>query len=266
MMTAVDLRARDLERRWKEGGDRADWVRWLRARLRRGDLDAAASALVERAAAGEVEPADLALAAYLGDPVALAIDQHEAVALAAYLGDVGAAHVVLGEAPTADELAAWLRGLAHWGPRTVVRALIALGDALLEVFRRAPPPRDPDAYDYPWDWAGAVAETASNALAVARDWVACPCPEHARVAGQVPDLLDPYSPYYLVLVAEQAARAAGLSERYPSWPDVLERCTDAVARGLQEGLRGAPAPAEIARAIRDGLVPEVLYGAPPLEG
>ncbi len=262
----MDAGSRDLERRWKEGRDPADWARWLRERLRRGELDPAAARLVERIAEGAVAPRDVSVAAYLGDPLALAVEEHQAVALASYVRGFDAARVVAGDgAITSDELTAWLEGLVHFGPELLVRALIAAGEAALDAFRRDPPTPHPAAADYPWDWRGEVAQTAANALALARDWVRCPCSACARRAARVPSLFDPYSPYFVVLVAEQAVRAAAYSERWPTWPDALERCARAVATGIEEGARGALAPRELVRAIAWALVPELLYGAPPLE-
>lgn len=126
-----DEKLRDLERRWKNTGRIEDEVAFLRERVRLGELD----------------PARLELAAFLGHP---------------------ASRLASGRSGKPDfETEDLHHGIAHmprFGHEACVRALVAIGRAAMTHWHRA--------------------ETIpSEALRAAEDFVLCPCSEHAAKAA-----------------------------------------------------------------------------------
>ncbi|MGE0707005.1 MAG: hypothetical protein AB7N76_02560 [Planctomycetota bacterium] len=149
-MSDHDLR--ELERRYRASEELEDWVAWLSARLRAGELSAEGEPWVEQIAAGKLSREQLALCGYLGDPVALALDEHEALRLASYVGEgTSVAAVVLceeGEDPGQLDVTGWLRGLGRFDERWVVLAQLALAERWERELVAEPEPEDiSDRYD-----------------------------------------------------------------------------------------------------------------------
>lgn len=257
----MDEKSRALQRRWRETGTPADWAAWLRAGARSGELPAAAAGLAERVAAGVVTHDAVRQAAYLGDPVALAADGYEAVAHAAAVASDGAVRVLLGERDvTADDVGAWIGGLATFGRTAPVAALAAIARRALEGLVAAldEPLGDPDPYAL--DDRPRTVDDVTEGLRVVDGWLACPCANHAEAAGWAADatLMDfRHEHVFGAIAARQALRAAQHAHRWPAWPDVFSRGAEVVALANRERLT-AETPADMADAVRSRLVPALL--------
>lgn len=228
-----DDRRRELERRYRASGNPQDWAEWALARRRAGELGQEADAVIERIASGELSRERVALAGYLGDPVALALDEHEVIRLASYLSaDLEIVPVVLGE-PEAGDLEAWVRGLAHWDPSWCVLALIAVAERLREGM--------PDGLSEVEDLEY-YRRLTDRALGAARDCLADPesdakrsvALEHAHAWGaeHVPAVRA------AVAAAEAAAGAAGRPSPTPEpgpWVELVVQ-TPAVAEWIRLAL------------------------------
>jgi hypothetical protein len=134
----ADLHLRELERaalRGDSGGDHGAAGRWLRERLRAGQLTART----------------LARAAYLGDPVAVGlVDPTELGPLAA---------TAAAARPSQEEVAVWVYELQAWGQEWCVRAAVAA--ARLALGERADPVAQ-EAIAAACEWLAAPSDTSGN--------------------------------------------------------------------------------------------------------
>ncbi|HBP20840.1 MAG TPA: hypothetical protein DEA08_23995 [Planctomycetes bacterium] len=239
-----DDRLRELERRYRASGNAEDWAAWALARRRAGELGADADPYIERIAAGQLTREQVALAGYLGDPAALALDEHEVLRVASYMSDeLEIVPVVLGD-PERGDLEAWVRGLAHWSPRWCVLALLAVAEQLRTEIGVG---MSEEALEYDLDYFERLAD---RALGAARDCLADPRSDAKRAVALEHAALWGGGNIPAVRAAMAAARAAAAASG-ASQADSEE------ARGVELVLQ-AP---EVVEWIRAALLPQVL-GAP----
>jgi hypothetical protein len=228
----MDDKLRALERRWHQSDDRAAGVAYLRGLLRRGDLPAAASPLVEAWANQGQDARWVELASWLSHPLArrIAVD---VVGEAAYRGDLPLVALVSGE-PEAPPgaFADWIRGLEAWGPQPLQRALLVGAETWrTELEAQAPTEEE---YDHDYDdylREEALERTAGMAAAVGR-WLDEGWPAQAEAVkgyadrSRASDEWDRYGEMPLTLVAAaDAALTAGLQGDDPvvdRWLHLLE--------------------------------------------
>jgi hypothetical protein len=249
----LDERLREFERR-RQQGTAADEIRHWLEQLRAGTLAPEARPIVERVSAGTLPRERVALAAYLGDPLALSLILDDTIVYASFMGDVEAVHVVLGDDPlTWEDLAAWLPPLSRWTTGVaIVRAFVAIARRFMERsdwFRVDP--------DYGEDFRGRTITALVAPLIGIDAWLACPCPQHARTADPAPVDRGLYGPVYSAIAwaVELAARTAF---RHPNPGDRLAM-TERDAKDVIEEVRSAGmTPGELHRTVRDALTPWAL--------
>lgn len=136
-------RVRSLESAYRTSGEASDLLAWIRARQRAGlfaeneegqESEEERLALwVEAMAEGRLQPEQLELAAYLGDPLARLLDEERAISLATYLGDgLELVPLVLGEAADPESTARWIVALGYWCPSWIAEAQWAIADYHLQ--------------------------------------------------------------------------------------------------------------------------------------
>lgn len=237
-----DDRLRDLERRYRASGNPEDWAAWALGRRRAGELGEGADAYIERIAAGELTRDQIALAGYLGDPTALALDEHEVLRIASYLSkELEIVPVVLGD-PEGGDLEAWVRGLAHWDYRWCALALLAVAERMRESL---PLGLTEEEQAYELDY---YERLVNRALGAARDCLNDPTSdakrsvalEHSSLwgGGGVPAVRA------AMIAAEAAATATGASPPNPA------------------GVELAQQTPEVVEWIRTALLPRVLGPGP----
>jgi len=217
-----------------------------------GDAGARVRALVERVRRADLGRAGLALAAYAGDPAARG-------ALAA---------LATPAPPTPADPRDLAIGLKEHGPEAVVRAGVAVAELLLPA--------------WPAAWGAAPAE----AVAVAVRWIREPAARRAlrgearrraerasraalRVLRGPADAAPAFAAHCAAHAAEEATHARFAAALAADWVGRAVRIAlGRSAYGLRPDDardRWAPSatPAEVAGAIRAGLVPWALSGAGP---
>jgi len=231
-----DQRLRELERRFKETGEPAAWGAWLRARVRQGSLDAAAVPLAARIEAGALARERVQLAGYLGDPLALALDEHDTIALAVCLGDDAAVRVALDDYYDGD-VEGWLVGLAHWGGEPWVRAAVACAIQAREASRA-----NEDADD-PYSDVGHYEEMTDRLLEGVLRWLDCPCAQHGQDALRDAQRYE-YVSRHSVSLAYLACQVAWAFSSDSAWPDAyaLELLERVGAREAVATIRAALIP------------------------
>jgi hypothetical protein len=145
----MDERLRSIERRSKSVGGISDLVRLGREKLRAGRILPEDAPVLELLASERLSLEQLELAAYLGEPLALELLDHDAIRVATLVGDSPATNVVLRDSDvTMVDIGAWLPGLALFGPTLFPRALLVGAHVVLAnvepTIRTLPPARTDD--------------------------------------------------------------------------------------------------------------------------
>jgi hypothetical protein len=154
-------RIRSLEYAYRASGEACDLLAWVHARLRAGEFldletpeggeepaEARLARWVEALAEGRLEPEQLELAAFLGDPLARLLDEERAVSLATYLGEgLELVPLVLGDEADEESTARWIAALKHWSPSWVAEAQLSIAAYHLERYP-VPEAAVDDAYGY----------------------------------------------------------------------------------------------------------------------
>jgi hypothetical protein len=236
-MSDHELRA--LERRYRASDSAEDLTRWLLARLRAGSLDDSVGPWIERIACGELTREDLALAAYLGDPRALHIDEFEAIRVASYVSHgLEVVRVVLDEDGGGVE--EWVWGLREWDEKWIVLAQFAVA---AELIRELEQDAQPDPHDPYWE-PEYYPRIAHRHLNAALDCLRDPSPAHLDLASEHVNAYESQD-----VPAIGAACAAAAAAYY--------YCRGHEVPCLSLG----DADRETARLIRGDLVPRVLDGS-----
>jgi len=240
-------RIRSLEYAYRTSGEASDLLAWIHARQRAGlflelapreGQDAEEGELrlarwVEALAGGQLQPEQIELAAYLGDPLARLLDEERAISLATYLGEgLELVPLVLGEEASSESIARWIAALRHWCPSWVAEAQWAIAAYHLEQYQ-APEVADDDPYAFELRVHGDELEDTWRAdLAAVRTYLDrnAPYPDvFAQSFGDMADLV-------------QAAAHVALKCEELSWVSI----------------ELGPEPDLVPDCVREALLPKVL--------